>query len=213
MWCRSARLPSRRGFSGLLASLGTAATLAAQQMPDRSFRPMIEDRAYATGSGPVVCVDESLNNSQTLSDGFWPFSDLIRRDGYVVRVLTTAFGPTSHDDCRMLVIVAPRSRVNTDGMNRWVAGGRSLLVIADREALSRQSPISRRRLTCTSLMRWRGPVDSGRQTRRCAPTPSCGDGTRKSLRRASRHLPVWRCECRALRSRCSSPLMVRCWEP
>ena len=62
--------------------------MAAQQMPDRSFRPMIEDRAYAIGAGPVVCVDQSHDNFYTSSDGFWPFQDLIRRDGYVVRAVT-----------------------------------------------------------------------------------------------------------------------------
>jgi len=130
----------RRGFSTVVVSLAAAATLAAQQMPDRSFRPMIEDRAYAIGAGPVVCVDESHGNAYTLNDGFWPFGDLVRRDGYVVRSLS-AFEP-SRGDCRILVIAGPRSRVEGDETRRWVAAGVSLLVVADRDSLAALSDLA-----------------------------------------------------------------------
>jgi hypothetical protein len=110
-------------------------------MPDRSFRPMIEDRAYAMGAGPVVCVDESHGNVYTLSDGFWPFGDLIRRDGYVVRPLT-AFDEQSRGDCRILVIASPRSPVEGDETRRWVAAGVSLLVVADRDSLAALSDLA-----------------------------------------------------------------------
>ena len=107
-------------------------------MPDRAFQPMIEDRAYAIGTGPVVCVDQSHDNFYTSSDGFWPFQDLIRRDGYVVRAVT-AIEQQSRDarvraDCRILVIAAPRSRVEADETRRWVAEGGRLLFIADRDS-------------------------------------------------------------------------------
>jgi hypothetical protein len=134
-------LLNRRGFSASVASLAAAATLAAQQMPDRSFRPMIEDRAYAIGTGPVVCVDESHDNLYTLSEGFWPFGDLVRRDGYVVRSVT-AIEPESRGDCRILVIAGPRSRVETDETRRWVAGGGSLLLVADRESATAVSDLA-----------------------------------------------------------------------
>lgn len=113
-----------------LACVHAAAVLAAQQMPDRSFRPMIEDRAYAIGTGPVVCVDDSHANAYTLANGFSPFGDLVRRDGYVVRSLTTV-EPPARDDCRILVIAAPRSRVEAAPLRRWVADGGSLLLAAD----------------------------------------------------------------------------------
>ena len=107
-------------------------------MPDRSYRPMIEDRAYAIGTGPVVCVDQSHNNFYTSSDGFWPFHDLVSRDGYVVRAVTT-IEAQSRDaglraDCRILVIASPRSRVEPGEARRWVAGGGRLLLIADRDS-------------------------------------------------------------------------------
>lgn len=132
---------NQRGFSTLLASLVVAATLAAQQMPDRSFRPMIEDRAYAIGTGPVVCVDQSHDNFYTLSDAYWPFGDLVRRDGYVVRVVT-AFEPQPRGDCRILVVAGPRSRVEANEVRRWVAGGGSLLVVADPDSSAAVSDLA-----------------------------------------------------------------------
>lgn len=124
-------MSSRQGCSVLVAYLCAAATLAAQHMPDRSFRPMIEDRAYAIGTGPVVCVDASHGNAYTITNGFWPFADLVRRDGYVVRPLT-AFDQRSHDGCRILVIAAPRSPVEQGQFLQWVADGGSLLLVVDR---------------------------------------------------------------------------------
>jgi hypothetical protein len=120
----------------LIAFALLTAVLTAQQMPDRGFRPMIEDRAYATGTGPVVCFDEAHRNAYTLNDGFWPFADLIRRDGYVVRA-TTTWDRQSLTDCRIVVVVSPRSPV-TDGdeMRRWVSSGGGLLVVVDRDSLT-----------------------------------------------------------------------------
>ena len=131
----------RRGFSAVVVPVVAAATLVAQQMPDRGFRPMIEDRAYAIGAGPVVCVDESHGNAYTLNDGFWPFGDLVRRDGYVVRSLV-AFDQQSRGDCRVLVIAGPRSRVEADETRRWVAGGGSLLLVADRNSSAALSDLA-----------------------------------------------------------------------
>ena len=100
---------SRRGFSGLIASLGTAATLAAQHMPDRSFRPMIEDRAYAIGTGPVVCADDSHNNVYTLTNGFFPFGDLDHAATDTWCVTDDLTDQPSRDGCRILVIASPSS--------------------------------------------------------------------------------------------------------
>jgi hypothetical protein len=124
-----------RASSAVVWSVAAVAALSAQQMPDRSFRPMIEDRAYAAGAGPMVCVDESHDNLHTLGASFSPFGDLVRRDGYVVRSLTTTSDSGSLAACRVLVIAGARSRVSAyDNMQRWVAGGGGLLLIADRES-------------------------------------------------------------------------------
>lgn len=121
--------------------LASVVTLAAQQMPDRSFRPMLEDRAYATGTGPVVCFDEGHANAHTLAEGFWPFGDLVRRDGYVVR--TAKMDRESLTECRIVVIVAPRMRVAVTGeLRTWVSAGGSFLLIADREARAAASDVA-----------------------------------------------------------------------
>src|SRR5262245_23882541 len=105
-------------------------TLAAQQMPDRSFRPMTEDRAYAIGAGPVVCFDEGHSNAQALGDGFWPFGDLVRRDGYVVRPVRSV-DRQSLAECQVVVSASPRSPLEAAELPRWVRDGGSLLLLLD----------------------------------------------------------------------------------
>jgi hypothetical protein len=127
-------LQRRRGFSVLAVAFSAGVTVAAQQMPDRSFRPMIEDRAYAPGTGPVVCFDESHGNLHTLNEGFWPFADVVRRDGYLVRPMTAT--PDRLGECRILVIASPRSQIgHADQIRVWVAAGNSLLLVVDRDSL------------------------------------------------------------------------------
>jgi len=126
---------------GNVLAIAAAVSLAAQQMPDRSFRPMIEDRAYATGAGPVVCFDAAHGNRDTLTEGFWPFADLVRRDGYVLR--TTMRGADPLADCRLVVIASPRSRVtNVDAIRTLIGAGGGLLVIVDRDSLSAASELA-----------------------------------------------------------------------
>jgi len=79
-------------------------TLSAQQVPDRAFRPTVENPAYGAGKGPVVCLDEAHHNFHTLDDRFWAFGELVRRDGYVVRAFRTKIDRPSLGECRILVI-------------------------------------------------------------------------------------------------------------
>ena len=122
--------------------------LSAQQVPDRAFRPTVENPAYAIGKGPVVCLDEAHHNFHTLDDRFWAFGELVRRDGYVVRAIRATFDRPSLAECRILVIsnalpstaewdtypyptppaFAPEE---VEATHRWVRGGGNLLLIAD----------------------------------------------------------------------------------
>jgi hypothetical protein len=124
----------------LVVTLSTV-TLAGQQMPDRSFRPMIEDRAYAIGVGPVVCFDEGHDNAHALGDGFWPFADLVRRDGYVVRPVRS-FDRPSLAECHVVVIASPRSPLEAAELPRWVRDGGSLLLLLDQDSLSPASALA-----------------------------------------------------------------------
>jgi hypothetical protein len=128
-------------------------TLSAQQVPDRAFRPTVENPAYALGRGPVVCLDEAHANFHTLDDRFWAFGELVRRDGYVVRANRTKFDLRTLAECRILVISnAQPSTAEWDtypyptppafapeeieATHRWVRGGGNLLLIADHMPLA-----------------------------------------------------------------------------
>jgi hypothetical protein len=114
--------------------MASGVALAAQQIPDRAFRPRNEDRAYAQGQGPVVCLDEAHDNFHTLDNRFWPFGELLRRDGYVVRALRATLDAASLNECRIVVIANAGSAFARDEVasaERWVQGGGNLLLIAD----------------------------------------------------------------------------------
>ncbi|HLG55315.1 MAG TPA: hypothetical protein VI485_08280 [Vicinamibacterales bacterium] len=143
---RSTEHEPTRGFWISTAAIAAGMTLAAQQMPDRSFRPMIEDRAFAVGAGPLVCFVEAHDNLHTLDDAFWPFGELVRRDGYLLRAVAATFDGQSLADCRILVIAdsqpgglgadtvpAPPTfgQDEVAAIHRWVVGGGRLLLIGN----------------------------------------------------------------------------------
>lgn len=134
-------------------ALAYAPALSAQQVPDRSYRPPVENPAYAEGKGPVVCLDEAHFNFHTLDDRFWAFGELLRRDGYVVRPLRAKFDAAALAPCAILVISNAQpsdaewdaypyptpsafARDEIDATQRWVRGGGSLLLIADHMPLA-----------------------------------------------------------------------------
>ena len=61
-----------------------ASTVEPLRTVDRAFRPTLNEPAFETGKGPVVCVDETHNNFHTAVGTYLPFAELLRRDGYVV---------------------------------------------------------------------------------------------------------------------------------
>jgi hypothetical protein len=143
-----------RGFLAVTAAvMAYGLTLAAQQVPDRAFRPSVEDPAFPDGKGPVVCLDEAHANFHTLDDRFWAFGELMRRDGYAVRAMRVKFDRGSLAECSILVIsnAQPSSAAwdtypyptpaaftpeEVDATHRWVRGGGNLLLIADHMPLA-----------------------------------------------------------------------------
>ena len=73
--------PLRLGWLLIFSTSGAAA----QQEPDREFRPVITAPRYETGNGPTVCLDHAHHNFHTLDNRFWAFGELLRRDGYVTK--------------------------------------------------------------------------------------------------------------------------------
>ena len=135
------------------AILLAAATAAAQQVPDRDFRPPVPRPAYAPDAGPRLCLDEAHHNFHTLADRFWAFGELARRDGYRVapsRVPVTAQALAA---CDLFAISnaqssdLPWNRYPTPtpsafgddeiaALRAWVEGGGRLLLIADHMPLA-----------------------------------------------------------------------------
>jgi len=134
-------------------ALLAAAPSAAQQVPDRDYRPAITRAEYAQGSGPVVCVDEAHHNFHTLAERFWAFGDLLRQDGFQVAPNKSTFTAASLKRCAVLVISNaqpsdaewdqypyPTPSAFTDAeiaaVHRWVDRGGALLLIADHMPLA-----------------------------------------------------------------------------
>ena len=116
-------------------------------MSDTSFNPPIAKPAYAEGRGPVVLIDEAHNNFHTADGRYLAFARLLRRDGYVVRSNKTPLTATGLAGARVLVVANALHERNRDdwdlptpgafsaeeiaAVRDWVAGGGSLLLIAD----------------------------------------------------------------------------------
>jgi len=138
-----------RYFGGAAAlALLAAAPAAAQQVPDRDYRPAITRPEYALGQGPVVCVDQAHHNFHTLAERFWAFGDLLRRDGFRVVPNESTFDAAALKHCAVLVISnaqpsdaewdqypypTPSAFTDTEiaAAHRWVEKGGALLLIAD----------------------------------------------------------------------------------
>ena len=133
---------------GVAVALGCGAShAAAQQVADNAFAPPIAHPAFAAATGPVVAIDEAHHNFHTATGRYQPFAELLRRDGFRVGASASAFTAEALRDVRILVIAnalhernredwtLPTPSAFTTGeigvVRAWVAGGGSLLLIAD----------------------------------------------------------------------------------
>ena len=127
-----------------------------QPVADSLILPAISRPAYAPGEGPVVMVDEGHYNFHVFEGSDRPFLEYLRRDGYRVQRVNSAFTPESLLSGSILVIPMPLSERNrprgdatdwsrphpsafTDeeiaAVHDWVADGGALLVVADHPPL------------------------------------------------------------------------------
>ena len=127
---------------GVVQAQQTASTVEPPRSVDRDFRPIIEDPTYPSGSGPLVLVDETHNNFHTSVGTYWPFADVLRKDGYRVERATAVLTREILESCQVLVISDAQppptagdpptfSRTEVDLLNRWVSEGGSLFLITD----------------------------------------------------------------------------------
>lgn len=146
------RITRRALLACALSSAISAGGLAAQQVPDREFRPPVRRPAFATGAGPRLCLDEAHQNFHTLDERFWAFGEIARRDGYRVGAHRAPFSRTGLTACDLLVISNAQNGIPWQEQPRptpsaftaaeiaevraWVEGGGALLLIADHQPLA-----------------------------------------------------------------------------
>lgn len=109
---------------------------------DPSFDTSVAAPAYAR-QGPVVLFDEGHRNVHLTRAGYRPFAQLLRRDGYDVRVSEAAeITAEALAPAAVLVIVGPRgandandapafSTAEASAIAEWVLRGGALLLITD----------------------------------------------------------------------------------
>lgn len=122
--------------------------LSAQQVPDSSFTYPLANPRFASGAGPIVCIDAAHQNFHTPDNRFYAFAKLLRADGYVVKAFEQTFSAESLKQCQILVISNPLNQINAGGnwrlptpsaftsaeiqaVKTWVANGGKLFLIAD----------------------------------------------------------------------------------
>lgn len=120
----------------------TASTVEPPRTVDRSFQPILENPRFPIGEGPVVCVDEAHNNFHTIGGTYYPFADILRKDGYRVRRFPERASPETLEGCGLLVIADAQpparrgdpptfSSDEVRTLNAWVRDGGALFLITD----------------------------------------------------------------------------------
>jgi hypothetical protein len=112
---------------------------------DTNYNPVLKNPVYASGTGPIVGIDEAHNNN--IADGRWiPLQTLLRNDGYDVQIFSKKFAPETLKGVNILIIanaLADENKTNRalptlpafqkteiDSLEAWVKGGGSLFLLA-----------------------------------------------------------------------------------
>jgi hypothetical protein len=108
---------------------------------DRAFDSRVTDPAHR-GDGPVVLFDEGHRNTHTTTSGYKPLADLLRNDGYTLRVSRGPLSARELEGVAVLVLAVARGAndANDDpaytdaecaAIEAWVRAGGSLLLVTD----------------------------------------------------------------------------------
>ncbi len=126
----------------IVASIAGIIYLMTREQPyDRNFDSRVADPAYRA-DGPVVLYDEGHLNTHTTTGGYKPRADLIRSDGYHLRVTRQSLSEETLEGVAVLVVVLARGTNDANDISafadseiavvdRWVRGGGSLLLVTD----------------------------------------------------------------------------------
>lgn len=117
------------------------------QVSDSKWEPMVKSPMFTSGEGPLILIDEAHNNFHTAGEGYKPFADLLRKDGFRVLPSSCSFSADSLSRGAVLVISNALNKVNVDdwslptpsafsteeilAVRMWVEKGGTLLLIAD----------------------------------------------------------------------------------
>jgi len=118
-----------------------------QQVPDTNYNPEIPDPEYQKSKGPVIFIDEGHHNFHTKEGRYKAFSNLLERDGYVVKPYDSLFEKHKLERGKILVIsnalhekninnwsnptFSAFSKKEISTVENWVKEGGSLFLIAD----------------------------------------------------------------------------------
>ena len=130
-----------------LISLALFIGIYGQQVADTAYKPVIHDPAYESGKGPVVYIDEGHHNFHTKEGRYKAFSNLVERDGYVVKGYTGEFEKMKLKEGKILVISNALNKKNVHDwtlptpsafkgseieiVRQWIFDGGRLFLIAD----------------------------------------------------------------------------------
>lgn len=118
-----------------------------QQVADTLYNPKIQNAVYEHGEGPTVFIDEGHHNFHTKNGRYKAFSNLLERDGYIVKEHKGKFNENDLSKGKILVISNALNEINVDdwvlpnpsafskseikAVKKWVNSGGSLFLIAD----------------------------------------------------------------------------------
>ena len=140
------QLRSMKVFFNLLFLLITSASLA-QQVADTAYQPVIKNKKYDAGKGPVIQIDRGHHNFHTREGRYKPFASLLERDGYVVmdydgdftseklagvKILVIANALHESNETRWsLPVLSAFTAEEVNAVKTWVDNGGRLFLIAD----------------------------------------------------------------------------------
>jgi hypothetical protein len=122
---------------------------AQQIVNDAAVDTAVSHPVFPQGRGPIVAVDSGHNNYHIIAGRYAPFASVLRNDGFQVTDSNASFTSESLSSFKVLAIsnALPAALVNRwllpassafskteiDAVKAWVAGGGSLLLIADHQ--------------------------------------------------------------------------------
>lgn len=128
------------------ATAALVAIRAQDVIADPTSEPTVPSPAYPAEAGPRVGIDAAHHNSQSLAGNLAPLGKLLRADGYRVEEFKSTFSAESLRRLDILVVMNALSQRNStngalpavsafeaselDAVERWVANGGALLLVA-----------------------------------------------------------------------------------